>query len=66
MTININHLLPEAISDETAYYLVNFFMNLTAELESTYYAQIRRHINNNMPPNLPDILKDTLDEETPF
>lgn len=61
MTIDINQLLPETISDETAYHLVSFFMNLTAELESAYYAQIRRHINNTMSPNLPDILKDTLD-----
>ena len=39
-------LLPEEISDECAYHLVNFFMNLASELESYYFAQMRRHVDN--------------------
>jgi hypothetical protein len=46
------NLLPEKISDEGAYYLVNFFMNLALELESCYFAQMKRYIDDNMPPNI--------------
>ena len=50
MTINnLLALLPEEISDESAYHLVNFFIDLTAELESCYFAQIRRYINDSKP-----------------
>ena len=40
---NLDYFLPEEISDETAYHLVNFFINITEELESRYFAQMRRH-----------------------
>ena len=46
MKTTIRDLLPEEISDECAYHLVNFFMDLAAELESYYFAQMRHHINN--------------------
>ena len=47
MTINnLRALLPEEISDESAYHLVNFFIDLTAELESCYFAQMRRYISD--------------------
>lgn len=50
MTIdNLHALLPEKISDESAYDLVNFFMNITTELETYYFAQMRRHINDSKP-----------------
>ena len=50
MTIdNLRALLPEEISDESAYHLVNFFTNLTTELETYYFAQMRRHINDSKP-----------------
>lgn len=50
MTINnLRALLPEEISDESAYNLVNFFIDLTAELESCYFAQMRRYINDSKP-----------------
>ena len=45
-TTTIYDLLPEGISDECAYHLVEFFMNLSAELESYYFAQMRRHVDN--------------------
>jgi len=49
MTINIHDLLSEDISDEGAYHLVNFFMKLATELDSRYFAQIRRYIDANKP-----------------
>ena len=50
MTIdNLRALLPEEISDESAYHLVNFFMNLATELEAYCFAQMRRYINDSKP-----------------
>ena len=65
MKINIYNLLPEKISDEGAYHLVNFFMNLATELESCYFAQMKRYIDNNALDR-PDILKNEFDDELPF
>jgi len=56
MRTSIYDLLPEKISDESAYHLVNFFMDLALELESCYFAQMKRYIDNNMPPEPPDII----------
>ncbi len=42
--IDLNTLLPEEISDETAYVLVNIFIELTAALESHYFTQMRQHV----------------------
>jgi hypothetical protein len=36
-------ILPEAISDETAYYLVNFITELSLALENHYFDQLRRY-----------------------
>lgn len=36
-------LLPELMSDEAAYTLVNFLGDLTRTLECIHYAQIQRH-----------------------
>ena len=65
MKINIYNLLPEKISDEGAYHLVNFFMNLTAELESCYFAQMKRYIDDN-ELDQSGIFKDNFDDELPF
>lgn len=46
---NIRALLPEDISDEAAYHLVNFFMDLALTLESIYFAQTRRYLDDNTP-----------------
>lgn len=35
-------LLPEQISDEAAYHLVNFISNLAMALEDHYFIQLRR------------------------
>jgi hypothetical protein len=56
--IDINKILPEEISDETAYYLVNFFMDLALALESHYFNHITGYAKDNEPPLVsPDFLK---------
>jgi len=40
-------LLPEKISDDAAYHLVNFMMELALTLESHYLIQLRRYHNHN-------------------
>mgnify|MGYP003975676109 CR=1 FL=1 len=65
MKTNIYDLLPENLSDEGAYHLTDFFMKLALELDSIYFAQIRRYINDGIS-NYPDIIQDKLDDELPF
>lgn len=36
-------LLPEKISDEAAYHLVNFMVDLSLTLENHYFAQLKRY-----------------------
>lgn len=36
-------ILPERISDETAYHLINFIVDLAITLENHYFAQLRRY-----------------------
>jgi hypothetical protein len=40
-------LLPEKISDEAAYHLVNFISNLAVTLENHYFAQLLRYSREN-------------------
>jgi hypothetical protein len=60
--INISNLLPEKISDKEAYDLVNFFMNLALELESHYFAQTKRYINDDVLDYQGERRDDTTDE----
>lgn len=53
MRANIYDFLPEKISDESAYHLVSFFIKLTEELESVYYAQMKRHVSDSKPTKSP-------------
>lgn len=62
---NIYELLPEKISDEGAYHLVNFIMNLALELESHYLTQIRRY-DKNAILDYPEYLQNKSDNELPF
>jgi hypothetical protein len=61
---DLSELLPERISDEEAYNLVNFFMSLALELDSRYFTQICRYTNNTL--NYPKYLQGKLDDELPF
>jgi hypothetical protein len=70
---DINDILPEEISDETAYHLVNFFMGLALALESHYFGYLRRYARESEPPSItPYYLKKSppsndnpLDEDEP-
>jgi hypothetical protein len=62
---NIYELLPEKISDEGAYHLVNFIMNLALELESHYFTQIRRYDKNDTL-DYQEYLQNKSDDELPF
>jgi hypothetical protein len=57
MNINFNDYLPDDMSDEAAYHLVNLFMELALALESKYFAQMKRYIDDNTLNNSPDYLK---------
>ncbi len=57
MSTDLYDLFPEEISDETAFHLVNFFINIASELESHYFTQMRRYINDNTPLDLPEGLQ---------
>jgi hypothetical protein len=39
-------ILPDDISDEAAYHLVNFMVELSLTLESHYFDQLRRYDRN--------------------
>ena len=51
MNFDLNNLFSEEISDETLYQLVNFFAELQLELESKFFAQLRRHVGTQAQPN---------------
>jgi hypothetical protein len=57
MSTDLHDLFPEEISDETAFHLVNFFVNLSSELDSHYFTQTRRYINDSTPLEPPECLK---------
>ncbi len=61
---NIYKLLPEKISDEAAYHLVNFIMNLALEFEAHYFDQMMRYSNDSL--DYPDYLQNEIDDELPF
>ncbi len=60
MNIELDDIISGGISDETAYYLVNFMAELTATLESQYFAQMRRYHHDFIELNkeAPDFLKE--------
>ena len=53
MDARLNDLLPEALSDEGAYHLVNFMFELALATESQYLAQLMRYSKkeNHQPPD---------------
>jgi len=53
MDTRLRDLLPEILSDEAAYHLVNFMFELALAVESQYLAQLMRYSKeeNRRPPN---------------
>lgn len=50
--MNLRKLLPESLSDETAFSLVEFLSQLAATLESHYFVHMRRHMEQMNRQNL--------------
>lgn len=59
MRARIDELLTVDISDESAYQLVNFMMDLALEIESHYFHQLRRYLKASTAMESPDFLKKT-------
>jgi hypothetical protein len=61
----LDALLPESMSDEAAYNLVNFFGELTRTLECIYHVQIQRH-HQKVESEFYYSMSDVIGEEPPF
>ena len=57
MLESLDELLSMKISDEAAYYLVNFMMELSLALESHFFGKLKRYHDENFPTDTPDYLK---------
>ena len=57
MVTNLYKYFPTDISDEAAFHVVNFFMDLACALEEHYYGQIKRYSDENMPLAPPDFIQ---------
>lgn len=44
---NLRDLLPDDVSDEVAYHIANFMMELSLAIETRYYTQASRHAKKN-------------------
>jgi hypothetical protein len=66
MSTDLRDLFPEGVSDETAFNLVSFFANITSEMESHYFVQVRRYINENTPAGLVEYLQNKKKDDSPF
>ena len=63
--MTLNALLPESMSDEAAYNLVNFLGDLALTLESTYHTQLQRH-HRKIEEEFYSSMLDVIREEPPF
>jgi hypothetical protein len=53
----LHSLLPEEISDESTYHLVNFVSDLASALDSRYFSQLNRYHRDNHPLQPPEYIK---------
>lgn len=56
MILDIDDLFPDEISDEAAFYLVEFFLNLGPIVESHYYSKVKRYLRDCRPSEEPEFL----------
>jgi len=61
----LDALLPESMSDEAAYILVNFLGDLTNTLECIYHTQIQRH-HRKVESEFYYSMSDVVREDPPF
>jgi hypothetical protein len=69
MSTQLYDFLPEEVSDEAAFYIINLFVNITSVLEARYFAQMRRYRDENtileIPLNIPEYLKSNNEDNNP-
>ena len=53
MNDKLDPFLPEEISDEAAYHLINFFMELAQAVDPKYFCQARRYLDAHKPMQVP-------------
>ncbi len=57
MRYDLENVLPDEISDETAYELVAIFERLVSALEYKYQVQIRRYVYQLLPLGIPQSIQ---------
>jgi len=67
---DLRHLLPQTLSDEAAFALVDALFTIASALDTIYLGQIRRHaasLDRSAQPDLFDDFKDHADNDSlPF
>ena len=58
---DLRALLPQTLSDEAAFCLVEALYAMAGALEGIYFAQIRRHVSSLDRPAQPDLFDDLRD-----
>lgn len=66
MSTSLYDLFPAEVSDETAFHIVNIFMDITSALESRYFDQVRRYISENTPLKIPEPFQVSNATDNPF
>lgn len=56
MIFDINDIFPEEISDEAAFYVVEFILNLGPIVESHYYSKVKKYLGDCRPSKEPKFL----------
>ena len=57
MLESLDELLSSEMSDEAAYHLVNFMVDLSLALESHFFRKIKRYSDENFSTEFPSYLK---------
>lgn len=66
MSTDLRDFFPEEVSDETAFNLVSLFANIASAIESHYFVQVRRYINENTPLEVIGYLQNKNKDDSPF
>lgn len=56
MIFDINDIFPEEISDEAAFYVVEFILKLGPIVESHYFSKVKRYLSDCRPSEEPEFL----------
>ena len=64
--IDFSDIFPEEISDEAAFHLVEFTLNLGQMVESHYYLKVKRYLSDCRPSIEPEFLTRKNDIDVSF